>query len=288
MKTTLGISACVALVLLISPACKDDAPTPPPMPTGKITAAVGGKTWEASGKGTILHGLLKLNGQADDGTLIHLVLDEVAERNFNSQVATTNTVAYFPAISLGDNALLSTTGLAHGSVNITELNWADSTVSGTFSAFLQHPESGDTLSILQGKIDGVPFSQETRNFGVNEITVNIDGSPWEATYTSASGTGAILYITGGDVADSRALVLVVPKAINPGTYPIGSTLSLDSMQAGYNADRSHKLVAHSGQITVDQHDKTNKILNGTFQFQAAPASGTPVVTIGNGTFYVRY
>ena len=76
----------------------------------------------------------------------------------------------------------------------------------------------------------------------------------------------------------------------PGVYVLGG----DSENSAYYVERTitptgewKTNTQHTGTITITVNDKTNKILAGTFQFQAASLYGKEPITVTDGRFDLK-
>ena len=76
----------------------------------------------------------------------------------------------------------------------------------------------------------------------------------------------------------------------PGVYTLGG----DSENSAYYVERKFTPTGewktnaqHTGTITITVNDKTNRILAGTFQFEAASLDGSEPITVTDGRFDVK-
>ena len=105
----------------------------------------------------------------------------------------------------------------------------------------------------------------------------------EGVLTSLAGNDILSIVATKNNLESIGFFL--PADITPGEYTF-STFSPPSGQ--YNIGNTVSNVA-DGTITISSHDTTDKIIEGTFEFSAAPLTGGgQTYTITEGAFYIEY
>lgn len=99
--------------------------------------------------------------------------------------------------------------------------------------------------------------------------------------------GEQLWINGSTPGFLKVITLQMPPNINVGTYPIQLNSQYDAKYAPTN---EATFTADEGKLVIVKHDKTNKVIEGTFEFVATNIYGAtqPTVKLKNGSFKARY
>ena len=85
----------------------------------------------------------------------------------------------------------------------------------------------------------------------------------------------------------RSVVLQMASLIAPGTYGAGNLYA--QFGAQYRPDAESSFWAKSGELTVDYHDKTGRIIGGAFRLQTERyPDGAAQASLSDGRFLLRY
>ena len=166
ISKNISLLICLALTILVAPACKKDKEDPPPpstennpndpTTTGSMTADVSGSTFQAlevSGRlGT--NGSLWMYGSSDS----HL---DFSIANFGGPISYSLQPAWnnVASVSTGTN-LFTTNESGGGALEITTYNETNNTISGTFEFVAGMLGSGgNTITVSEGVFTNVPLVQ---------------------------------------------------------------------------------------------------------------------------------
>ena len=129
--------------------------------------------------------------------------------------------------------------------------------------------SGGSSDQFSAKVDGTNFNDDNINVAVVTSTVE---------YIS---------IAASISSDGRVILLSIPTAHPVGTYNFTEFLEATSVSGSYKPDDSTIYPALPGTLTITS--KTNTSISGTFEFTAAPFTGTGTTyQITEGSFSVSY
>lgn len=128
--------------------------------------------------------------------------------------------------------------------------------------------------------------------GVTEyFKASIDGNAFTATsYDFSIPQGLSDYRISGTDGSKSISIKVSSGTIKAGTYTIeDATQGVQGIAVyGFYQDQTGQ-VSKSGSLTISKHDVTNKIIEGTFNFNVGDRiSGGGQHTISNGSFVIDY
>lgn len=257
--------------------------------TSLMTAQINNMDWSATAAGALIQvNRIGISGLAADGSIIILSLEDNGEGVYELTENSLSAGAY----TLGDNSdvFTSNTSPEGGRVEITELNWQDSTMSGTFFFTGARSIPAGEVRIEVGKFEKIPVQTELGSVNdFNTISVQVDSVLFEPEAVTAMidpFTSAIA-IVGTAAGGIPSVALYLPKDIIAGTYDLGTPAFAD-YGAQYNIDELTFLGAESGQVTVTKHDKGVKIIEGTFFFEGTELAGGATASLTEGSFMVSY
>ena len=129
--------------------------------------------------------------------------------------------------------------------------------------------SGGTADQFSAKVDGESFIDDTI-----DVAVVSSGFEYISIVASISSTGS-------------AILLSIPTTHVEGTYTFTEFLEATSVSGSYRHETSGLNPALPGTLTITS--KTDTTISGTFEFTAAPFTGTGTTyQITNGSFSVTY
>lgn len=273
----------------VAPPEEENPTIEPPTTASLMTAKVDGQDWAAESAGALIQvNRIGISGLAADGSVIILSLEDKGKGVYELAEDGLSAGAY----SLGDNsnAFISNTNVEGGGVEITELNWQDSTMSGTFFFTGSRALPAGEVKIEVGEFNKIPVRTELVSVNdFNKISVKVDTVLFEPEAVTAQidpFTNAI-NIIGTATEGIPTVALFLPKNIAEGTYDLG-TPGLADYGAQYNIDDMTFLGADSGKVTITKHDQSVKIIEGTFFFEAAELTGGATASLTEGSFMVTY
>ena len=263
---------------------------------GDFVATIDGSEWIAADStrgATILAGLINITGVSVDDKQLSITLDDtvvgVYTLNQNS-----GSLATYAAIDSSDLYAFasnqgSDTAQAGGLVTVTEIDPVNKTISGTFSFKVYRDIDKQQKVITQGVFYKLSYSTSLpASNSTDTLETLIDGAAWSARSIIASAIATQLGITGSDLNGNRAVSLIIPLYVAPGSYTLDYTGN--TYIALYNPVPTIALAATNGTLQIIENDSTTKRVRGNFQFEATDPLGlgnTPHNLTG-GYFSVQY
>lgn len=265
--------------------CSNDDDATPDDEQGQMSAIVSGEHWKAETVSAgAIQGRFSISGIASDGSTISLALNGFGVGEYNSYSGASNAFVWQP--SSGALGYASNAPMGIGQVFVEEVNEQDSLISGTFYFLAQEPSSGDTVSVFDGEFTDVRYHLQTMTVGDNFLKTKIDGNLWEAVMVTGYVNGNKLHINGTNSDVSRTVSLIIPATTTTGNYAIGNPFS--ATYGGIYLTGNTSLTANSGALTITSHDLINKVIQGTFSFEATEFFGSASASLTEGSFYVAY
>lgn len=278
----LALIGCV-LAFAISSCNNDDDGS---QPDGSMTAKVDGDAWSASQVTSLIqNGYTNITGIAADGTTITMTLTGQTEGTYELLQTSTNVGVYNTGPTTPSFASNQGNDVT-ASVTVTDINTSDSTISGTFKFIAYRLIDNTQLVITEGKFTNVPFTTTISTPGDNFLKAKIDGVAYEASAISGSSVFGIFQITGTAANGQKSIGFILDPEITVGEHDLEGFLGTNTAQ--YNPDSNTALNSNSGKINITVHDKTNKLIEGTFHFEASDLLGTVSASITDGDFSVKY
>lgn len=269
----------------------EENPMTPTTNTGQMTAKVDGQDWLSDNASALIQvNRIGISGIGADGSVIILSLEDKGEGVYELTQDALSAGAYTSDSNGNSNAFASNTSNEPGIVTITELNWQDSTISGTFSFVGARAIPAGEVRIEEGIFDKLPVRTElvpVNDFNKIEVTVDDLLFQPEAVLVTLDPFTNALVITGTAAEGIPSVALHLPQDITEGTYELG-TPGFADYGAQYNIDDMTFLGAEKGEVTITKHDKSVKIIEGTFFFEAAELAGDAKANLTEGTFQVTY
>lgn len=262
--------------------------------SGILTSEVDGVAWksEISTTTVIIDKASKriaITGVAADGSIIAITLADTIVKAYDLKQGGSSVGSY--SVSNGSLAFASNQGSdSEAKVVITEINKIDSTISGTFTYTAFQLSTGKKIEVRNGKIDRVKFVYEVIINNNNSFKCKINGSTFTSTSTLTSfniGGNDLIVISGTKGGSTPSVGLYLDKNIAVGTHDLGNPL-FDTNAAQYNIDFSTFLFATTGKVVISKHDKVNRQIEGTFNFDAEDILGAQKAKITEGVFSCKY
>ena len=254
-----------------------------------MTAQVNGADWEAVAAGALIQvNRIGISGLAADGSVIVLSLEDNGEGVYELTENGLSAGAY--TLDDGSNSFTSNSNMEGGIVEITELNWQDSIMSGTFFFTGSRAFPASEVNIELGRFENIPIRTELGSVNdFNNISVNVDDVLFEPESVTAliDPFSNNISIIGTAAMGIPSVSLLLPQDIIEGTYDLG-TPGFAEYGGQYNIDDMTFLGAESGQVTITRHDTGVQIIEGTFFFEAAELGGGETASLTEGSFMVTY
>ena len=295
MKKLLFVSLIVSAILFA--ACQKEFLPDDILPvgnTGSFRAKIEGSQWEANAVKTAIResGIIVLYGSAADKKSILIRVADSGVHNYYFHTSSADNAAAFT-----DSAILPIASFAtnqwdsagtYGNMNITAIDTARKTMSGTFSLKVYRQLDRLKRTITEGVFTNISYTtQPSAPSGTDTFRVKVDGVSF--TYNLLVGIKVSL-INSIAITAARgtapAVGITVPDNVVPGTY----IYDLLTYSGQYNPSTSVFLSADTGRVTILEHNMVTKRIRGKFNFLAnMPFSNLPPnVQLTEGYFSVKY
>ena len=297
-KVFLRIIVFAVVASLISACHKENSEEIPPVDPhangGYLTMKVNGVEWEAdlfSGAST-LNGLLNISGVGKDRKTLTMTLLDNKTGSYILDIPATDGVAAFIDSSETNPFAYATNqgrtpGEAGGMVTITKYDSVKKLVSGTFYFRMFREMDKKQVIISEGVFDRLPYNLKLPTAsGTDTFSVKIDGSLWKPESIIGTSAQSNLAIVGNNLTATKAIGLVMPATVAPGTYDLNSQGGAYVGQ--YNPTTNTFLASESGKLTILEKNTTTRRIRGTFNFVAKDMVGSQSATLTEGYFSVKY
>ncbi|UZO81517.1 DUF6252 family protein [Aquimarina sp. ERC-38] len=273
--------------LLICTSCTEDIE----INTPSLQAVVDGDLFHPSDRKAILHedGLLEITGTTGNQTIS---ISTYINKTGTYQVSTKSAKPFIQNINFTqqDISFAIEENTSEGEIIVTDIY--DSYVSGSFTFTNLTSENGAAMTISNGWFYMLPIVYagdiEEEEFNINpcllnaSLTAKIDGTELITDDHDAKPFGVrepfpSIRITATNGAQDIEIVFSVDAI--PGTYDLTGSGDY-SATYGNNKEKS---AAISGTLTIVEHDKETKCINGIFEYETA--SG---VRVTEGVFDYGY
>jgi len=285
-KFFLLASLLLGLSLLISQCDKKDDDNPDDNTNNNtsqpaMTAKIDGTSWTAQQMGCQIS-----NGVAGiAGTTLQQPSITITIQGFTTGTYILNQGSDAVAAVVDGNVAYTTNGdpEAGGTVVITDINKTDSVMSGTFEfKVYSFVGSKGFMNVTDGVFTNIPFSSEMPSTPDNSLSVDVDGTTFTAATVYASVIMGKIMITASNSDVSETVGITVPEDTEAGTYDFNFTYI-----GQYNVGTSY-MSASSGELVITNHNTTDNVLEGTFNFEAENLITGDTKSLTNGSFSVNY
>jgi hypothetical protein len=275
----------IAFALVLLNSCnKNDSDEEEPKLVTSMTALVDGESWTANQAGcSVINGITGIAGTEPQGYTITMTVKNffVGGWGFSYNYETNVAVLTDGNVTYTTNSDPATSG----KLTIDEINTKDSLVSGTFEFKAYSFFKKDFIYVTEGKFSNVPFTTKLPDTPDNSLEVDIDGITFTPSSVNASLMLGMIMITASDSQVSKTVGITLDSDIEIGIYEMSS---FGDVIGQYNLGTSILMSASSGTLEVTKHDKTQNILEGTFEFEAVELLGSNSASLTNGSFIVSY
>ncbi|MEL6674602.1 MAG: DUF6252 family protein [Bacteroidota bacterium] len=229
---------------------------------------------------------IQIQGWDEEGQLISLRLDGITTGTYDLGETAASLMYYNFNGAIKEVSFTSNGGgAASGTVEITEIDDANQTLSGTFSGVLIRPTDNQSIEVVGGTFNNIPYKAEAIPTLENEMGAQADGTRLSfGTITATVALGKII-ITGQDVTGQKLLEIVLPLSVGSGLQELAG---IGSSRATYFPDGVTELISSDGELIVSNHLTGQRIIQGSFDFRAENFAGGGVVDITEGFFSVSY
>ncbi len=288
-KNKMKIFLSIALIAFVMIGCSkddddnnDDNNNNNP-PASGLTAKIDGTAWTSSmNTVTIKDGMTTISGFTAKSTI--LTINIVSESTGTYQLDNTSAHTAMLVDDTGNYNSVSDS-LAGGEVIISDINTADSTISGTYHFDLYDFFSGEKKSVTEGSFTKLKFTGDNGGGGAGDGTMqlDVDGNTWTPDVVTAASALGLIALSGEKSDSEQTISFLLPNDITTGTYD----LATGEITAIYIAENELAYFASTGTFEVTTHNTTTNKFEGTFNFEGSDF-GTGTVSITNGSFDVTY
>lgn len=270
----------------------------PPAVSGNFKAKINGMQWIAdkAAGASRFGGLINLTGYGKDRKILTITLTDSGVHKYILSDVTINAAALIDSNDANPFAFTTNQGdyptTSGGEVNITAIDTAKKTISGTFAFKLFRDDDSAKKAVTEGSFTNLVYATSLPpSSALDTFKVKIDGTSW--TPYSVTGIAVPIFnqiaVNATDATGGKTVGLAFPNTITPGSYTFdfyGATY-----MGQYNPDTNpmHSKAGMSGTLTILEHNTTTRRIRGNFNFRAEELS-TPAnfANISEGYFSVKY
>lgn len=175
-----------------------------------------------------------------------------------------------------------------GSIEFTEIDNINNTVSGTFLFRAKNSSNNNEKDFIVGSFTNVPKSGLTASD--NTFTAKLNGVEFNEISlfgNSATVGSKQLILINANKSLTETIGFSLESDISVGEYDFGSSTA-QTYPTGKYVLNDDTYVA-DGKINITEHNVTTKFISGTFEFDASlAATSTPNFEITEGAFSISY
>lgn len=246
----------------------------------------GGATFVAeSAQAKYEQGMLVIVGAKSSAEVVSVGVSGTAEGTYNE-----NTMNYLPGADAqtGYMNINPDTFAKNGTVTITEIDYENNTISGTFSftAYSVNPATNPaSIVFTNGSFENVPVTGLPEPGTVPEkyMRAKVDGQLVNFGTLLTMGEGDFWTLSGTDVASMKSMSITLNDAITPGTYTLEEFTDYYAVYMGGLGASS--VPSETGTITILSH--ADGWIKGTFSFSGEDFDGNPHA-VTDGEFNIQY
>ena len=287
--------------------------------TGKLTMTIDGKGWVADrfAVASSDQGITAIFGQNTQGKSLVITLLGATTGEYVLNQNSLHAAAWTDSTETSQVAYTTNEGTsstdAGGIVHVVKIDTLKGTISGTFQFNLFRDMDNGKKSVVDGIFQDLPLNGSATGGGGgagggnggggntgggntgggngggvstgNTMTATIDGAAYTPKLVSGTSVQDRLVLTGIDDDGIRMISLQVSAAITPGTY------SLDGASgniAFYNAAALEAYISSSGKLVITEHNKSTKVIKGTFEFDGKNPLTNATKKLTKGSFSIDY
>ncbi|MBT3801958.1 MAG: hypothetical protein HOG05_12465 [Bacteroidetes bacterium] len=256
-----------------------------PESKGLMTAPIDDVAWEAKTKTANYVGeFLTIKGVAENGQtiIVEAKVDKIGWYNLNW--AYSGDGFYMPVEDGSQGQYTTSDALSPGgTLKVTKLDATNKLVSGTFT--FTGINLFDMVEVTNGVFTDIPFEGEVYNPSNtdNSITCKIDGQSWKPISVYAMESLGQIVVSATKSSNS-ILGLSIVSSINVGSY---TPSSFGDKRIQY-VSNSETFMIENGSLVITEHNKTGKVIKGTFNGTAESVTGSATHSITDGSFLLKY
>jgi hypothetical protein len=266
--------------------------------TGNMKAKIDGKQWVAdkAAGASRMTGLINITGYSFDRKIITITMKDSGIHRYVLADVTINAAALIDSTDPNPFSFTSNQGsypaTAGGEVNLTAIDTAKKTMSGTFAFKVFRDADGKGKSISEGSFTNIPYSTTLPpSSATDSFQVKIDGASWVPQSVMGFSVPMMnqIAINATNATGSKTVGLTFPSNITPGTYTLDFWGLTYIGQYNPDTDPMHSKASMSGTLTILEHNTSTKRIRGNFNFRAEELlNSANFATISDGYFSVKY
>lgn len=267
--------------------------------SGEFRAKINGTQWVANqligatfmSGGTGLPRILLISGLSMDKKVIDIALVDSGVHKYTLGSDPMQVGVYIDSAAPNGEGFSSDMAEEEvaGYVEITSINSAAQTISGTFRFKAGHEMDSTEIDVTEGSFTNISYANTTvlpPSSSTDTFHVKVN----DTLFTPASITGLQLAsnhtitVQGTDSTTSKTVSVNLPDTVSVGSY------SIDSFgYSGLYLNGETPLGSVSGTIHILENDPTTKRLRGTFDFKAEdPTNPAITADLTEGYFSIVY
>lgn len=231
-------------------------------------------------------GVLMIVGAKSTAEVVSVGVSGTTEGTYNN-----NTMNYLPGgnAQTGYMNINPDTFAKNGTVTVTEIDYENNTVSGTFSfkAYSVNPATiPASITFTNGSFENVPVTglpdPGTNPVSEKYVKAKVDGQLVNFGAVMGVANSGTLMLTGTNIASQEFLTLNLPQTITPGTYTLETFTDYYATYMGFGG---FDVSSETGTITIISH--ANGWIKGTFSFSGEDFDENQHA-VTDGEFNIQY
>jgi hypothetical protein len=260
---------------------------------GILKMKINGAQWVAdkAAGASIFGGYIVITGISNDKKNFIIQLEDQGATTYQLDQQNLNVAALTDENEVNNYSYTTNQGQdindAGGTVTVTKIDQTNKTISGTFSFKMFRDIDSKQLVITEGVFENLKYTTELPPVTGTDANfkVKIDGTGWTGKNVTGSVLMGNLMINATELDLSKTVGLSMPADISAGTH----NLTQLGPNIGLYISGTTTLASSSGTLTITEHNKTTKLIKGTFNFEAKDLmGGTTVSQLTEGSFSVKY
>jgi hypothetical protein len=292
----------ISLVLSFT-ACQKEASFDPNNPngspgavSGNMKAKINGVQWTADrGAGAArFSGIINISGVSSDKKFITITLTDSGVHRYILSDVTINAGAFTDSAETNPFGYATNQGdyptQCGGEVNITSIDAANKTISGSFSFKIFRQMDGKGKTITEGSFTNMKYTTTMPQASTTDtFRVKINGTSWTPYSIMGSDVAGQLIVSATDATAVKTVGLIMPADVTPGSYNLDFFGMTYIGQYNPDSDPAHSKASMSGTLTVLENNKTTRRLRANFAFRGEELfNSNNFANITEGYLSVKY
>jgi hypothetical protein len=266
-----------------------------PSTSGTFKAKINGTQWTAtkSAGAARVAGLISIAGIGNDKKYLAITLTDSGAHKYVISDETMNFAVLIDSSETDPSPYVSIlvdyTTHPGGEVNITSIDTAKKTMSGTFSFKLNKASGGIQKTITEGSFT-LPYTTSMPQAATTDtFRVKINNTAWTPHAISGTSSFGQIAINASNSAATKNVGLIFPSNITPGSYDLDFWGATYIGQYNPDLDPMHSQASMSGTLTILEHNTATRRVRGNFAFRGEEMmDSTHFTNLSEGYFSVKY